>query len=346
MSMNELFNLGGGPLQVSPRYFVTTSRTLVAPFAGKMLVRAVAAGGSGARPSAGGNATGGGAGEYAEDIVSVAAGDTFTLTIPAGGLAVAVANTVGNDGGDLTISGPASYALVLKGGKGGAKAASGPVSGGAGGTGGTGGSTKVVRAPGGRAGNVTGAAATNKATGGGAVNLNFLTAQTATRGGDISKNDALGQFSGGGGVNGHGGDIVAAVSIATGGGGSGNDGTTDANTRGKNYLQEDAVAAPTSLVAAAITQLPISPCGGGGVGNTGAAGEAGGAGGGGGAGSGTGSGSIGGDGGQFGGGGASNGGASSFAGSGKLGGGGGAALAGTTGAGDKGWADIQFVRVA
>ncbi len=324
-NQSDMTNAGSG-LQTSAVYFIQSSTTLIVPFTGKMLVRSGAAAGSGARPPSGGNASGGGSGEHALDIVPVIKDDTVTITIGAGGAAVSVLDTVGNSGGDNTVA-CTGYAMVTKGGGGGQKAASGVVAGGLGGTGGTGGTAKVARFQGGRGGAITVAGTTNKLTGGGGFNLFGLTAQTATRGGDISYNDSTARSTGGGGCRARGGDITTNAVTATYSGGSGGNAADDAATLGTNYLGEAQSAAPTGMLTTGVAVLPFNYFSGG---SNGA-----GADGGGGAGS-----TNGNAGGKLGGGGAGN---AGTGGAGGLGAGGGAAT-GTTGAGGGGFVYISFVR--
>ena len=325
-------------MQTAPRNWVVRSTVLVAPFDGKMRILAHAAGGSGAKAPAGGNATGGGSGEKAYDIVLVKAGDTFTIAVGAGGLGVSVVGTVGNPGGDLTITGPNGYALVLKGGGPGQQAASGPVAGGASGTGGTGGSPVVARTPGSRGGLISGAIATNKKTGGAGVNLNNLMPTTGTRGGDIGSNTFTAQCTGGGGTGGHGGDLMTDfATYPSGGGGSGSDAQSESGVGGVNYLGEALAAAPISMILAAAAALPFDVFGGGATNTSGAGGVVGNPGGGGGGGL-----NNGGAGGTMGGGGAGN----LTGGAAGLGAGGGAAGSGvgSSGKGGDAFADITFER--
>lgn len=98
---------------------ITSSQNWVAPaglVGGKVWLTGCAAGGSGAYLSVtSGFATGGFGGAYCERIpVSVTAGATYAVVIPAGG--VGVASGGGNAGGDLTFG----SLLTLKGGRGGA----------------------------------------------------------------------------------------------------------------------------------------------------------------------------------------------------------------------------------
>ena len=77
--------------------YCNQSRTINAPFTGRVIVRAMGAAGGGAK--LGTYATGGNAGTVAIKELRVSKGDSITLTIPAGGAAQATAATNGNPGG-------------------------------------------------------------------------------------------------------------------------------------------------------------------------------------------------------------------------------------------------------
>ncbi len=193
------------------------SRDWVAPFTGKAQVVVVGGGGSGAIGS--GNfysVSGGGAGEFAADMVNIVAGHTYTLVIGAGGL-TATANTPGNPGGNTSFSDNDSYTITANGGGGGAYSISVPndVSGGTGGTGGTGGSASALRFPGGDGGdakalNNTGGAGLLIAVGGGGsvgVFIDGANGGSAT----VSTTNATNTmaYAGGAGVGAAGNDAVA-----------------------------------------------------------------------------------------------------------------------------------------
>ena len=207
------------PMPIDSRT-ITSSMTYKAPVSGTLLIRAIAADGSGG-VSLGGCATGAGAGESADKVVQVSAGDEYVITIGAGGagLTRTTGHANGNDGGDTTITGP-NVAITVKGGKGGkaaAVSAGTPLLGGLGGTGGAGGD---LHRPGGRGGNISNC---NDAhvTGGGGVNFSHVQTQEATRGGDVLHATPIGVIlTGGGGVRGRGGDATLAAGIYTSGGGA------------------------------------------------------------------------------------------------------------------------------
>ena len=93
-SFSELF--GGGGVPNRHVHYISSSQTVVARGTGWLLLRCMGAGGGGG----GGNwPTGGTAGTVGVKKVRVNAGDTFVVTIPAGG-------TTGNAGGTLTVTGP------------------------------------------------------------------------------------------------------------------------------------------------------------------------------------------------------------------------------------------------
>lgn len=239
--MADLSSLIGGagvvPMPIDSRT-VTQSMTYRAPVSGTLLIRAIAADGS-AGVSLSGCATGAGAGESADKVVQVSAGDEYVITIGAGGpsLTRTTGHANGNDGGDTTVVGP-GVTLTVKGGKGGkaaAVSAGTPLLGGLGGEGGTGGD---VHRPGGRGGNIANCNF-NHVTGGGAVNFSTTLTQEATRGGDVLGTPTASNQTGGGGVRGRGGDATSQAAIGTPGGGAyGNalDNTSAAQTGGPNAI--------------------------------------------------------------------------------------------------------------
>ncbi|WP_243021761.1 hypothetical protein [Simplicispira sedimenti] len=230
--MADLSSLIGGagvvPMPIDSRT-ITSSMTYTASVSGTLLLRVIAADGSGG-VSLSGCATGAGAGESADKVVQVSAGDAFVITIGAGGagLTRTTGHANGNDGGDTTVSGP-GVAITVKGGKGGkasAVTAGAPLLGGEGGEGGSGGD---VHRPGGRGGYIANCNFAH-VTGGGAVNFSHIFTQQATRGGDVLNSTPAGiTTTGGGGVRGHGGDAVAATAVSTAGGGAYGDALDGAN---------------------------------------------------------------------------------------------------------------------
>lgn len=233
-------------------HVITSSMTYKAPVSGTLLLRAIAADGSGG-VSLGGCATGAGAGESADKVVQVSAGDEFVITIGAGGagLTRTTGHANGNDGGDTTVVGP-NVNLIVKGGKGGkaaAVSAGAQLLGGLGGTGGTGGD---FHRPGGRGGNISNCNFAH-VTGGGGVNFSTTLTQEATRGGDVLGTPTGSNQTGGGGVRGRGGDATSQAAIDTPGGGAyGNalDNTSAAQTGGPNAIGLRTAGAVSFLSAA------------------------------------------------------------------------------------------------
>lgn len=255
---------GSGVGIVRQLRILTSSDTLVAPVDGKLLIFAVAAGGSGASLNSTTAtqrlAPGGGAGEAVFDVIDVSKNDTFTATLGAPGAAATVLSGLGssngNDASNLTLTGPNSYSMSAEGGKRGAfvsGAATAP--GGAGGAAGTGGTSRVIRAPGGRGGNISGAAGSAMiATAGGGVNAMMRTAQTATRGGDSTSTNTSAQIATGGGApGGRGGDRTGTSTGVTGGAGAGGNAVDNALTAGPNIRGVATQASPADLFAALAT---------------------------------------------------------------------------------------------
>ena len=86
----------------------TASGTFTAQVTGLHTITLVGAGGSGAATRAGRYATGGGAGALVVKVLSLVAGNTYTVTIGAGGTAVTQTTTgatAGNAGGNTSFSG-------------------------------------------------------------------------------------------------------------------------------------------------------------------------------------------------------------------------------------------------
>lgn len=235
-----------------------SSGTVTATEDGKLVILAMAPGGSGAACSTGGSprtVTGGGAGEFFTDVLDVKVGDVFLIMHGTPGALVSAqsAGVSGNDATNTSITGPNGYSVTIIGGKKGIySTAGGSTAGGAGGASGTGGSAKAKRAPGGRGGSVTGQASGSKcATGGGAVNaIQFAQNQTTTRGGDCSAtNSGIAICTGGGGVGGNGGDVFnGSGNSCTPGGGSGGNATP--LVAGPNAIGDASVSSPAILLAA------------------------------------------------------------------------------------------------
>lgn len=249
-----------GAAQVT-RLFLMSSRNVTAPFDGYMMLRGAGGGATGARATAPANATGASGSEYVLDIVQVAAGDSFVVTIGAGA-SPAAANSNGNNGGDTTITNSfTSYSLTIKGGGAGQYVASGVAAGGVCPTG-SGGSSRVVRHPGGSGGGITGAGTTSKKTGGGAVNIFGLPAADVA-GGQMRRIDATARATGGGGVGGKGGTILTTGTALSGGGGAGGPGVDDSLTAGRNLFQELVPTAPLGFLGYNFLSLPFNCASGG-----------------------------------------------------------------------------------
>ena len=255
--MADLSSLIGGagvvPMPIDSRT-ITSSMTYTAPVSGTLLLRVIAADGSGG-VSFGECATGAGAGESADKVLQVSAGEEFVITIGAGGagLTRTTGHANGNDGGDTTVVGP-GVTLTVRGGKGGkaaAVSAGTPLLGGEGGTGGSGGD---FHRPGGRGGNIANCNFAH-VTGGGAVNFSTTLTQEATRGGDVLGTPTGSNQTGGGGVRGRGGDATSQGTISTPGGGAygnalDNTNASTAGTGGPNAIGLRTSGAVTLISAA------------------------------------------------------------------------------------------------
>ena len=240
--------------------YINQSRTIDAPFTGRLIVRAMGAAGGGAK--GGTYSTGGNAGTVAIKELRVSKGDSITLTIPAGGAAQATAATNGNPGGTLTVSVPGWTGSIL-GGNGGVQGVSGN-------------QPAANTAPtnwdaywlGGRGGANSGS---NSATGGGGAALrNGYNAYdaAAAAGGSMSL--------GGAGIGG-------SSSSVNGGGGGGSFGDAVGTSGGPNFLGLTAASGADGTPAAGmgpdITRLLLDLSGGGGGGGKNGGGGGGGGGG-------------------------------------------------------------------
>ena len=224
------FISGGGDAAPIPtaQFVIGESKTFTAPLTGRIKVILTGGGGQGAflanknaTPNVNsGDATGGGAGGYSEKIFNVTAGETFTVTIGAGGATTLAMNDinssrVGNNGGNssfVTASAAESVNMVANGGGGGqysaATSSAVTTAGGAGGTA-SGGDFNYTGGAGGSITRVANNANNAMTTGGGAVALYG----TTYRGGNITlgtANASSGMIgaTGGAGVGGNGGDIA------------------------------------------------------------------------------------------------------------------------------------------
>ena len=292
--------------------YINQSTTIVAPFAGRVIVRAMGAAGGGAK---GTYATGGNGGTVAIKELRVSQGDSITLTIPAGGAAQSTAATNGNPGGTLTVSAP-GWTGSIPGGNGGVQNVSGN-------------QPAANTAPtdwdtywlGGRGGANSGS---NSATGGGGAAL-----RNGHNAYDAAAVTTASTYSGGAGIGG-------SSDSTNGSGGGGSFGNAVGTSGGPNFVGLTAASSvdgtPVAGMGPDITRLLLDLSGGGGGG-----GKNGAPGGGGGGGS-----SVSGRGG-FGGGG---GGTDNIAGKGGFGGGGGASTAGPSGAGGSGFVTLEFLETA
>ena len=230
--------LGAKPSLPTTQFVIGTSKTFTAPLTGRIKVIITGGGGQGAFVANNtdvirnnvGDGTGGGAGGYSEKTFAVTAGETFTVTIGAGGATTLAPNDitttrVGNNGGNssfVTASAAASVNMAANGGGGGqiqsgANSSAYTVAGGAGGTA----SGGDFNYPGGAGGSVTRVASNDKncaVTGGGAVSIYG----TAYHGGNVSvtadvSSGTFAAATGGAGVGGHGGDVtITASGVTTG----------------------------------------------------------------------------------------------------------------------------------
>ena len=226
-NLTDFFGAGAAPIPTA-QFVIGESKTFTSPLTGRIKVIITGGGGQGAfvansnqYPNQNyGDGTGGGAGGYSEKIFNVIAGDTFTVTIGAGGATTlamdSISSTrVGNNGGNttfVTASAAESVNMTANGGGGGqiqsgANTSAYTVAGGVGGTA-SGGDFNYT---GGAGGSITRIASNNAnamTTGGGAVALYG----SAYRGGNIDISlDLSGYYligaTGGAGVGGNGGDI-------------------------------------------------------------------------------------------------------------------------------------------
>jgi|GEM_PF-915114 len=177
--MSTMSEFLGGSGAVNWQRMILQSGTFTAPFAGKYLIAAIGAGGSGAKAALNGAAIGGAAGGVAMEMAYLTAGQVLTLVVGAGGAAVSGLDNApginGNAGGNTTVTGT-GVALTASGGAGGIQstATTGTLTAPAGGTA-TGGDINVK---GGSSDSVT-LSATGAACGGGAVGIYGFTPPNA-----------------------------------------------------------------------------------------------------------------------------------------------------------------------
>lgn len=201
-----------------------SSGTFTAPKDGYYRFTGIGGGGSGAASSAaGGAATGGSAAGLVQKRVYMTAGQTATITVGAGGIAVTVTGGLaqGNDGNDTTIvvGGVTYTAGKGKGGTAGAATKTGAVGGAA-----TNGDINVA---GGASGDAVFFAAAWSASGGGAVGvtgIGFPSGVATVSAGTFSAR------TGGAGIGGKSGDATASsADTGTPGGGSGGPSASNTN---------------------------------------------------------------------------------------------------------------------
>jgi len=252
-NLTDLISGGGGDAAPLPykQFVIGQSKTWTAPATGKIKVIITGGGGQGAfvanqnrfAQSNYGSGTGGGGGGYSEKVFEVTAGETFTVTIGAGGFSSTGVNSinstrVGNNAGNssfVTASAAVSVNLIANGGGGGQM-----VSGGnnnahvvAGGTGGTasGGDFNFTGGAGGSVTRAAGSQYSAAVTGGGSVAL-YGTSYTGgnitiDHGGAVPSNRFL--ATGGAGVGGSAGAVNSVgsdrLALLSGGGSATKDST-------------------------------------------------------------------------------------------------------------------------
>ncbi len=263
--------LGSKPPIPLTQVVIAESKTFTSPITGRIKVIITGGGGQGgflanknaAVESQEGDATGGGAGGYSEKTFAVSVGETFTVTVGAGGATTLAPNDVnssrvGNDGGNssfVTASAAVSVNMAAGGGGGGQfSAATSSAVTTAGGTGGTA-SGGDFNFTGGAGGSITRVAGCNKnsaVTGGGATSITG----TAYHGGDVTMTSAVGSqdkiiATGGAGVGGSGGDVLGltssdAFAYISSGGSAARSGNTNSGaiTTASNIQATGAAGAP------------------------------------------------------------------------------------------------------
>ena len=121
MNFDPITNAVVTAIQRSMRRYehVQISRTVTATGSGTAVLRAMGAGGGGGKGLAGNYAKGGNGGTVAIKTITVAAGDQFVVTIPAGGAGATTDSTPGSTGGTLTVVRSGVTLLSIPGGNGG-----------------------------------------------------------------------------------------------------------------------------------------------------------------------------------------------------------------------------------
>ena len=265
--------LGSKPPIPLTQVVIAESKTFTSPITGRVKVIITGGGGQGAFlanknaavESQDGDATGGGAGGYSEKTFAVSVGETFTVTVGAGGATTLAANDinssrVGNNGGNttfVTASAAETVNMAANGGGGGQFSASTSsavtTAGGAGGTA-SGGDFNFTGGAGGSITRVAGCPNNSAVTGGGATSITG----TAYHGGDVTMTCAVGSqdkiiATGGAGVGGSGGDVLGltssdAFAYISSGGSAAQSGNTNSG----------AITTATNIQAAGAAGAPIN----------------------------------------------------------------------------------------
>lgn len=262
--------LGSKPPIPLTQVVIGDSKTFTAPITGRIKVIITGGGGQGAFlanknatiQSNVGDGTGGGGGGYSEKTFAVTVGETFTVTIGAGGTSAVAANDlnssrVGNAGGNssfVTASAAVSVNMAANGGGAGQYSASTSsavtTAGGAGGTA-SGGDFNFTGGAGGTITRVAGCPNNAAVTGGGCVSITG----TAFTGGDVTMTSAVGSqdkiiSTGGAGVGGDGGHVLGLTSsdafayISTGGSAAREGNTSSAAITAGNFAVAETSGAP------------------------------------------------------------------------------------------------------
>jgi hypothetical protein len=262
--------LGSKPPIPLTQVVIAESKTFTAPITGRIKVIITGGGGQGAFlanknvtvESNVGDGTGGGGGGYSEKTFAVTTGETFTITIGAGGATTLAMNDVnssrvGNAGSNssfVTASAAVSVNMAANGGGGGQYSASTSsavtTAGGAGGTA-SGGDFNFTGGAGGSITRVAGCDKNAAVTGGGSVSITG----TAYTGGDVTMTSAVGSqdkiiATGGAGIGGDGGHVLGLTSsdafayVSTGGSSTQTGNTQSAAITAGNFNVSETPGAP------------------------------------------------------------------------------------------------------
>jgi hypothetical protein len=217
-NLSSFFGGGGGAASL-PHFGFTSSTTWTVALDGQVAVHVIGAGGGGGAGVVNSRAAspGGGAGGYSRKVIDVTSGQSYTITIGAGGTGGLANNAAGTNGSASSFVGN-SINMVGNGGSGGPLVSTAAThSGGAGGTA-SGGDVNVT---GGAGGGVVGSNSGGASNGGGAVGI-FGTGYTP---GNISASGNSGFCTGGGaGIGGAHGSFTnptASQTVVLFGGGAG-----------------------------------------------------------------------------------------------------------------------------